>query len=122
MGLKKMPTKVQIYNIVVALNVAHAYGLTATFMALFFFFFKKTDSRCNGSGCTFTNHQQKMVKTCFAVINICWFCLKKPCSLFGGTMKHAKAINAFTNPGYNSYKRLVPHLLKPLLCLALLSA
>ena len=98
--------RMQVYKYVVH-QVAHAYGKTATFMP-------KPIKEDNGSG----------MHTHFSIWNgkeplfagNGYAGLSDMCLYFiGGIIKHAKALNAFTNPSTNSYKRLVPGYEAPVL-------
>ncbi len=105
-GLTEQGDNIQKYKYVIH-NVAHAYGRTATFMP-------KPIKGDNGTGMHVNMSIWKDGKPLFAGDKYAdlsqealWF--------IGGILKHAKSLNAITNPSTNSYKRLIPGFEAPVL-------
>jgi len=97
--LTVMADRMQLYKYVIH-NVAASYGKSATFMP-------KPMYKDNGSGMHVHQSIWQGGKPLFAgnkYADLSDMCLY----YIGGIIKHAKALNAITNPSTNSYKRLVP--------------
>nr|VFJ42767.1 MAG: L-glutamine synthetase [Candidatus Kentron sp. DK] len=105
-SLVRKADETQILKYVV-MNVAHLYGKTATFMP-------KPLVGDNGSGMHVHQSLSKGGNNVFAGEKYAGLS-QEALWYIGGIFKHARALNAFTNAGTNSYKRLVPGFEAPVL-------
>jgi glutamine synthetase len=104
--LTHMGDQMQVYKYCIH-QVANIYGKSATFMP-------KPVFGDNGSGMHVHQSIWKGGKPVFAGNK--YADLSQECLWYiGGIIKHAKSLNAFTNPSTNSYKRLVPGYEAPVL-------
>ena len=104
--LVRSADNLQIYKYVTHM-VAHTYGKTATFMP-------KPVAGDNGSGMHVHQSIWKDGKPTFAGSGYADLS-DAALHYIGGIMKHARSLNAFTNPPTNSYKRLIPGFEAPVL-------